>query len=61
MVCILLWISAVKVHDSQVYGEMDVTMKHINRTMELREILLLFQTGSNLVNVAVTCAILEIF
>ena len=34
-------------------------MKRINRILELREMLLSFQTGFNLVNAAVACAILE--
>ena len=38
---------------------MDVTRKHISRILELREILLSVQTGFNLVNAAVVCAILE--
>ena len=38
---------------------MDVTRKHISCILELREILLSFQTGFNLVNAAVVCAILE--
>ena len=38
---------------------MDVTKKHISRVLELREILLSFQTGFNLVNAAVVCAVLE--
>ena len=38
---------------------MDVTRKRISRILELREILLSFQTGLNLVNAAVVCAILE--
>ena len=52
MVYILLWSSAVRVHDSQAYRKMDVTR-------ELREILLSIQTGFILVNAAVVCAILE--
>ena len=36
---------------------MDVTREHISRILELREILLSFQTGFNLVNAAVVCAI----
>ena len=59
MACILLWSSAVKVHDSQAYKKMDVTREYINRILELREMLSLFQTGFNLVNAAVACAILE--
>ena len=60
MACILLWSSAVRVHDSKAYRKMDVTREHISCISELREILLSFQTGFNLVNAAVVCAILEI-
>ena len=49
----------MRVHDSQAYRKMDVTRKRISRILELREILLSFQTGFNLVNAAVVCAILE--
>ena len=49
----------MKVHDSQAYKKMDVTRKRISHILELREILLSFQTGFNLVNAAVVCAILE--
>ena len=59
MVCILLWNSAVRVHDSQAYRKMDVTRARISRTLELREILLSFQTGFNIVSAAVVYAILE--
>ena len=38
---------------------MDVTREHISRILELREILLSFQTGFSLVNAAVVCAIPE--
>ena len=38
---------------------MDVTKECIRRILELREILLSFQTGLNFVNDAVVCAILE--
>ena len=38
---------------------MDMTRERISRILELREILLSFQTGFGLVNVAVVCAILE--
>ena len=58
MACILLWSSAVRVHDSQAYRKVDVTRERINRFFELREVLLSFQTGFNLVNAAVVCAIL---
>ena len=37
----------------------DVKKEHISQILELREILLLFQTGFNLVNADVVCAILE--
>ena len=57
---ILICNSAVTVQESEAYSNMDVTMEHIIRILELREILLIFQTGFNLVNVAVVCAILEI-
>ena len=53
MACILLWSSAVRVHDSQAYRKMDVTKEHIICILELREILLSFHTGFNLVNAAV--------
>ena len=59
MACILLWSSAVRVHDSQAYRKMDVTMERFSRILELREILLSFQADFNLVNAAVVCAILE--
>ena len=59
MACILLWSSAVRVHDSQACRKMDVTRERISRILELREILLSFQTGFNLVSAAVVCAILE--
>ena len=47
------------VHDSQAYRKMDVTRERTSRIWELREILLLFQTGFSVVNAAVVCAILE--
>ena len=49
----------MRVHDSQAYRKMGVTRERIRHTLELREILLSFHTGFNLVNVAVVCAILE--
>ena len=49
----------MRVHDSQAYRKMDVTRERISCIMELREILLSFQTGFSLVNAAVVCAILE--
>ena len=59
MPCILLWSSAVRVHDSQAYRKTDVTRERTTHILELKEMLLLFQTGFNLVNAAVVCAILE--
>ena len=37
---------------------MDVTRERISRILELREILLSFRTGFNLLNAAVVCAVL---
>ena len=59
MACIPLWSSDVRAHDSQAYRKMDVTRECISSILELREILLLFQSGFNFVNAAVVCAILE--
>ena len=50
---------AVRVHDSQVYRKLDVTREHISYILELRGILMSFQTGFSLVNAAVACAVLE--
>ena len=47
------------VHDSQAYRKIDVTRERISHNLELREILLSFQTGFSLVKAAVACAILE--
>ena len=49
----------MRVHDSQAYMKIDAKMESISRILELREILLSLQTGFNLVNAAVVCAILE--
>ena len=49
----------MRVHDSQAYRKMDVTRERISRILELREILLLIQTGFGIVSAAVACAILE--
>ena len=49
----------MRVHDSQAYRKMDVARERIGHISELREILLSFQTGFNLVNAAVACAVLE--
>ena len=47
------------VYDSHAYRRMDVAKERISCILELREILLLFQTGFNPVNAAVVCAVLE--
>ena len=49
----------MRVHDSQAYRKMDVTRERISLILELREILLSFQSGFIFVNAAVACAILE--
>ena len=49
----------MRVQNSQAYKKMDVTRELISHILELREILLSFKTGFNLVNAAVVCAILE--
>ena len=59
MACILFWNSVLRAYESHAYRKMDVTMERISRILELRELLLSFQTGFNLVNAAVVCAILE--
>ena len=46
-------------HDSQAYRKMDVTRDRISRIVEVREMLLSFQTSLNLVNAVFVCAILE--
>ena len=59
MARILLCSSVVKVHNTQTYRKMDVTRECISRILELRKMLLSFQTGFNLVYAAVVCANLE--
>ena len=59
MVCILLRSAPVRVHDLQAYKNMDVTRDRIGRIVELRKILLPFQTGFNRVNAAAVGAVLE--
>ena len=49
----------MRVHDSQACRKMDVTKKRIGHILELKEILLSFQTGFNFVNAAVVRAFLE--
>ena len=58
MARVLLCSSAVRVHDLQAYSKMDVTMECISHILELKEMLLSFQTGFSLVIAAVICAIL---
>ena len=43
----------MRVRDSQVYRKIDVTGERISRILKLKEILMSFQTGFNLVNAAV--------
>ena len=45
----------MRVHDLQTYKKMDVTRDYISRNLELREILLSFQSGFSLVNAVVVC------
>ena len=59
MACTLLCSSALRVHDSQANQKMDMTREHISLILELINLLSSFQSGFNLVNAAVTCAILE--
>ena len=59
MACIQLWSSAVRVDDSQAYRKLDVTRECISCILELREILLSFQTAYYLIKAAVVCAILQ--
>ena len=60
MVRILLWSSAVRVHDSQAYRKMDMSRECVSHILELRKMHLSFQTSFNFVNDAVVCAILAI-
>ena len=59
MARILLCSFAERVHGSKAYRKVDVTWERISGILELREMLLSFQTGFNLVNAAIVCAILE--
>ena len=59
MARVLLRSSAARVHDSPAYRKMDVTRERSSRILELREVLLSFQTGFNLVTAAVVCAVQE--
>ena len=53
MACIILRNSAVRVHDSQAFSMMNVTREHISRILQLREMLLSFLIGFNLVSAIV--------
>ena len=59
MARILLCSSPVRAHDSKAYRKKDVIRERISRVLDLREMLLSFQTGFELVNAAVVCAIME--
>jgi len=59
MACIFLSISAVKVHDSQAYKNMEITNECISLILELSKIFLSFQMGASLLIAAAVCAILE--
>ena len=59
MARILLCSFAERVHDSKAYREVEVTWERISGILELREMLLSFQTGFNLVNAVIVCATLE--
>ena len=59
MAHILLYRSAVRVHNLQAYRKMDMTREYISHILELREMLLSIQMGFSLVNAAVVCATLE--
>ena len=54
----------MRVYDSRAYKKIDVTRECVShectsRILELKEMLLSFKTGFNLVDAAVVCAILE--
>ena len=49
----------MRIHDSQAHRKIDVTKERISLILELREILLPFQTAFSLVSAAVACAILQ--
>ena len=59
MAGILIFSSAVRDYDSQAYSKVDVTRERISRIMELREMILSFQSGFSRLSAAVICAILE--
>ena len=51
--------SAVNVHDSQAYRNMDMTWERISFTFDPKDILLSIQTGFSFVWAAVVCSVLE--
>ena len=51
--------SAVNVHDSQAYRNMEMTRERISFTFDPRDMLLSLQMGFSFVRAAVVCAILE--
>ena len=57
--CVLFSNSAVKVHDSQAYRNMEMTRERISFTFDPRDMLLSLQMGFSFVRAAVACAILE--
>ena len=59
MACILLWSSAVRVHDSQAYRSRYDKGAHQSYRGAERNILPSFQTGFSLVSAAVVSALLE--
>ena len=57
--CFLFSNSAVKVHDSQAYRNLEMTRERISFTFDPRDMLLSLQMGFSFVRAAVACAILE--
>ena len=57
--CVLFSNSAVKVHDSQAYRNMEVTRERISFTFDPRDMLLSLQIGFSFVRAAVACTIVE--
>ena len=57
--CVLFSNSAVKVHDSQAYRNMEMTRERISFIFDPRDMLLSLQMGVSFVRAAVACAILE--
>ena len=57
--CVLFSNSAVRVHDSQTYRNMEMKREHISFTFDPRDMLLSLQIGFSFVRAAVACAILE--